>query len=135
MYKLFTFDEATELIPAVDEHVRELQAAASDMLALRATVGAMGPNSVGARNAVQEINFLLSQIHENKVELDRLGVHINNLKNGAVDFPSRLGAEVVCLTWERGQDAITHFHRLSGDTSQQPLPDHSPNPGGFRVEA
>ncbi len=105
------------------------------MLALQATVGAMDPNSVEVRNAVQEINFLLSQIHENQAELDRLGVHINDFENGAVDFPSRLGTEVVCLTWERGQDAITHFHRLSGDTSQQPLPDHSPNPGGFRVEA
>ncbi len=105
------------------------------MPALQATVGAMDPNGVEVRNAVQEINFLLSQIHENQAELDRLGVHINDLENGAVDFPSRLGAEAACLTWERGQDAITHFHRLSGDTSQQPLPDHSPNPGGFRVEA
>jgi len=61
-------------------------------------------------------------IHASKAELDRLGVQIRDVREGQVEFPSQLGAEVVCLTWEKGQSEITHYRRLSGDTEAHPLP-------------
>lgn len=122
MYKLFTYEEATKLIPVVDQTVGEMQDAVRDMTDLQSRLAAGESIGVETRNLVQEIAFLLEIVHQNKAELDRLGVHLKDVENGLVDFPSKLGAEVVCLTWERGQDAITHFHRLSGDTAPQPLP-------------
>lgn len=130
MYKLFTHAEATRLLPIVDEHLAEMQRAVHETLELRAELGTRNPLSVEGQNLTREIAFVLSEIHRHKAELDRLGVHVKDLESGAVDFPSRLGAEVVCLAWERGQNAITHYHRLDNEDDIRPLPD--PNPGVSR---
>lgn len=122
MYKLFTLEEANDLIPVVDETVGELQSSIADLVHLRGELQALDPLSLRARNLAQEIAFLLGQIQQAKAELDRLGVHLKDLEAGLVDFPSQLGAEVIYLTWEKGKDAITHYHRI-GDESARPLPD------------
>ena len=125
MYKLFTLEEANRLVPVVDRSLGEMQDAVRDMTALQRRVASMDEaarSGMEARDAAQEIAFLLGALHDAKAELDRLGVHLKDVESGTVDFPSRLGAEVVCLVWERGQDAITRYHRLAGDTSTRPLP-------------
>ncbi|MEJ2356851.1 MAG: DUF2203 domain-containing protein [Deinococcales bacterium] len=122
MYRLFTLTEATRLLPVVDEHLGALQGAAADVAQLRERLADLSGTSVEANNVSKEIAFLLGVIHGSKAELDRLGVQIRDVEEGLVDFPSQLGAEVVCLTWEKGQDAITHYHALSGDTATRPLP-------------
>jgi hypothetical protein len=133
MYRLFTLTEATRLLPVVDEHLGELQGAASDLARLRERSSDVVDASVESANLAREMAFLLDVIHTSKAELDRLGVQVRDVQEGLVDFPSQLGAEVVCLTWERGQDAITHYHPLSGDTDTRPLPgavDDTRGPGG-----
>lgn len=122
MYRLFTLTEATRLLPVVDEHLGALQAAASDVSALRGRLATLKPNTVEAGAALAEISFLLGVMHSSKAELDRLGVHVRDVEEGLVDFPSQLGAEVVCLTWAKGQSSITRYHPLSGDTQTRPLP-------------
>lgn len=122
MYRLFTLTEATRLLPVVDEHLGELQGAAADLARLREHSSDLPDASVESANLAREMAFLLDVIHTSKAELDRLGVQVRDVQVGLVDFPSRLGAEVVCLTWERGQNAITHYHPLSGDTDTRPLP-------------
>ena len=126
MYRLFTLEEATTLLPVVDTNLGEMQEAIQDMLNLRQTLGNVDPSSLEARNLAQEIGFLVSVIRERKADLDRLGVHLKDIESGLVDFPSQLGAEMILLTWERGQDAITHFKRLTGDSTPQPLPHPEP---------
>lgn len=126
MYRLFTLEEATSLIPVVDQTLREMQSAVKDTLELRDTY-ARTKGSVQARNLAEEINFLLRSIQENKLILDRMGVYIKDIDTGLVDFPSQLGAEVVYLCWEQGQDAITHYHRLNeGESARHPLPETAP---------
>jgi hypothetical protein len=122
MYRLFTLTEATRLLPVVDEHLGVLQGAAADVTRLRERLSDLSATSIEANNLGKEVAFLLGVIHGSKAELDRLGVQIRDVEEGLVDFPSQLGAEVVCLTWEKGQDAITHYHALSGDTAARPLP-------------
>jgi hypothetical protein len=122
MYRLFTLTEATRLLPVVDEHLGALQGAAVDLASLRELGSHVEAATVEAVNLSRETAFLLEVIHTRKAELDRLGVQIRDVQEGLVDFPSQLGAEVVCLTWEKGQDAITHYHPLSGDADARPLP-------------
>lgn len=129
MYRLFSIDEATSLLPVVAEHLDAIQKAVSDVIRLRDEIQASSGPSLQGYNLTQEIGFLLNVVHGNKADLDRLGVHLKDVESGSVDFPSKLGAEVVCLTWEKGQDAITHYHRLTGDTSVRPLPGPQ-TPGG-----
>lgn len=123
MYRLFTLTEATRLLPVVDEHLGELQAAAADVARLKERLSGLPAHGVEATNASAEIGFLLEVIHASKAELDRLGVQIRDVREGQVEFPSQLGAEVVCLTWEKGQRQITHYRRMSGDSEAHPLPE------------
>lgn len=127
MYKLFTHEEATRLLPVVDEHLAEMQRAVQETLALREQLSQRAGLSIEGQNLAREIAFVLSEIHRHKAELDRLGVHVKDVETGVVDFPSQLGAEVVCLSWERGQDAITHYHRLGNEDEIRPLPEHTPS--------
>lgn len=130
MYRLFTLHEATRLLPVVDEHLGALQGAASDLGRLRERLAVVPEASVEGRNLTTEVSFLLGVVHTSKAELDRLGVRVRDIEEGLVDFPSQLGAEVVVLSWERGQDAITHYRRLNGDAETRPLPnaDSEPQP-------
>lgn len=113
MYKLFSVKEANKLIPVVDGLIGDMQAAIQDTLRLRDEIATLGAHSVEARNKAQEVAFLLRSVHETKASLDRLGVFLKDVDAGVVDFPSQVGAEVVYLSWEKGQDAITHYHRLN----------------------
>ncbi|MDE0529092.1 MAG: DUF2203 domain-containing protein [Truepera sp.] len=123
MYRLFTLEQATGLLPVVDTSLGEMQEAIRDMLSLRQSLVSLDPDSPKARNISREIDFLASVIRERKADLDRLGVQLKDVESGLVDFPSKFGAEMILLTWERGQDSITHFRRLIGDSTPQPLPD------------
>jgi hypothetical protein len=113
MFKLFSLQEANKLIPTVDTLLSDMQHAISDALRLRQEHTTLKANSLEARNLIQEMQFLGRVVNENKAELDKLGVFLQDLDTGKIDFPSQLGAEVVYLTWQKGNDAITHYHRLS----------------------
>ncbi len=113
MFKLFSIEEANNLIPQVDSLLGDMQTAVSDILRLRQEIANEKELSIASRNKAQEIAFLVREVQQNKLELDKLGVFIKDVDSGLVDFPSQVGAEVVYLTWEKGQDAITHYHRLN----------------------
>ena len=123
MYKLFTRQEANKLIPVVDQRLREMQEAIRGILALRERLQMMNPLSLEAHGTAEEIKFLLGVVQQDKGVLDGMGVHLQDVETGLVDFPSRLGAEVVYLCWEQGEDAVTHYHRLNQEVkARQPLP-------------
>ena len=128
MYKLFTVQEANRLIPVVDQKLSDMQEAIRDILALREALQPMNSLSLEAQQTAEEIKFLLGTVQEDNLELDGMGVHLQDVETGLVDFPSRLGAEVVYLCWEQGKDAITHYHRLNQEVkARQPLPSEGAN--------
>ncbi len=126
MYKLFTVQEANNLIPVVNQKLSEMQGAIRDILALREAMQPMNALSLEAQQTAEEIKFLLGIVQQEKLELDGMGVHLQDVETGLVDFPSRLGAEVIYLCWEQGKDAVTHYHRLNQEVkARQPLPSES----------
>ena len=126
MYKLFTVQEANNLIPVVNQKLSEMQSAIRDILALREALQPMNALGLEAQQTAEEIKFLLGVVQQEKLELDSLGVHLQDVETGLVDFPSRLGAEVIYLCWEQGKDAVTHYHRLNQEVkARQPLPSES----------
>lgn len=123
MYKLFTVQEANNLIPVVNQKLSEMQGAIKDILALREAMQPMNALGLEAQQTAEEIKFLLGIVQQEKLELDGMGVHLQDVETGLVDFPSRLGAEVIYLCWEQGKDAVTHYHRLNQEVkARQPLP-------------
>ena len=116
MFKLFSLEEANNLIPHIDPLLSTMQTNVDAILRLRKEIAECRPHSVEMRNKTQELNFLVRDVQQSKLELDKLGVFLKDVDTGLVDFPSQVGAEVVYLTWEKGQDSITHYHRLSEGT-------------------
>ncbi len=123
MYKLFTIAEANKLIPVVEQNLVDLQSAVGELLEIREQLKGANPLAVATQNLIQESAFLAGQISTNKAQLDELGVQVKDVEVGKVDFPGQLGAEVVWLTWKKGQDAITHYQRVGEETALPvPLP-------------
>jgi hypothetical protein len=132
MYKLFTLAEANRLIPVVEQNLAGLQDAIRELLDLRERLKGANPLAVETQNLLQESAFLAEQINTSKAELDQLGVQVKDVEVGKVDFPGQLGAEIVWLTWEKGQDAITHYQRV-GEETALPLPETDNGHGGLAV--
>lgn len=115
MFKLFSLEGATKMIPVVDAHLHDLQEAIADLKRTQAEARQLRPGTLEAHNAQTELGFLLRRVHDARVEVQRLGVQVPDIATGVVEFPSRVDGEVVHLVWERGHGAITHYHRLTGD--------------------
>ncbi|MCA9835462.1 MAG: DUF2203 domain-containing protein [Trueperaceae bacterium] len=116
MFKLFSIEEANNMIPQVDALMGTMQEDLSDILRLRQEIADASSLSIEARNKAQELHFLVRDVQDIKVQLDNLGVFVKDVNAGLVEIPSQVGAEVVYLTWEKGQDSITHYHRLNEGT-------------------
>lgn len=120
MFKLFSLEEANSLIPHLNDLLSTMQIDVSDILRLRQEVAEGDPLSIEVRNKKQELQFLIRDVQQNKLELDQLGVFLKDVDTGLIDVPSQVGPEVVYLTWEKGQERITHYHRLS-EVTKLPL--------------
>lgn len=120
MLKIFSVNDANDLIPIVDNSLSQIKEHVQDTLDLRDDLEKLSPNSVEALNKMQEISFILQDIHKEQFELFKLGVFVEDFEDAQVVFPSQIGAEVVFLAHKLGQDEITHYHRLS-DTKQYSL--------------
>ena len=119
MYKLFTPSQATDLIGVVDPMLRDLQGALKDVQRLQQEHAALRPDSLRAQQLKTELAFIIESARLTKGELDRLGVFVKDLEQGVVDFPGKLGAEVVYLCWAQGEDAVTHYHALSQEAGER----------------
>jgi hypothetical protein len=105
----------------VDAHIATLQRTMADMNEAKRRLGAVGAHDPEALNARQEVAFLSQEARETAEALARMGVQVEDLEAGVALFPSRIGGEVVNLVWERGEDAITRYARLTGDDTLRPL--------------
>lgn len=121
VFKLFTLEGATKMIPIVDARLHELQDAIADLQRTQTELQELPAGSVETLNARQELGFLVRSVHDARRAVATLGVQVPDIDRGVVEFPSRVGGEVVHLVWEPGRDAITHYHRLTGGEDEHPL--------------
>ena len=43
-------------------------------------------------------------------EIEAIGVQVQDLEEGLLDFPCMMDGKTVMLCWKLGEDAITHWH-------------------------
>lgn len=127
--KLFTVDEANELIPRLELTMGRLQQLA---MSLRAAAEAVAyeigkpldelemPEAMARRpelyRLVEEMERLVREIHD-------LGAQFKGLELGLVDFPAEVEGEIGLLCWQYGEKEITHWHPAdTGFAGRQPLP-------------
>jgi hypothetical protein len=134
MAKLFTLQEAEDLIPSLQEWLPEAidarkQAVEADhelqqIVARIQVLGGMevNPTRVGRfkhskEQAVEKLRSTMEQIEQS-------GCVIKDLAIGLVDFPAMLGDEQVLLCWKLGEPRIEYWHRMQeGFAGRKPIAD------------
>ena len=65
--------------------------------------------------AIQQAKDAVAEIHAT-------GVQVKDLDIGLLDFPCKVGDEVVLLCWKLGEEKITHWHATeAGFAGRKPL--------------
>jgi hypothetical protein len=131
--KLFTPEEANELIPRLEIIVRDLQAEANvlrqriaDLARSDSKLEAMELAAVLER--YPELRPIASRMAEMAGEIEELGGFLKDIDQGLIDFPHKLERadeedEVVFLCWQYGEQQMVAWHAIEGGFAQrQPLP-------------
>jgi hypothetical protein len=125
MSKNFTVSEAQTLLPVLESLLRGAQKTAlrvaeldSEMQQLNQRIflcGGMHVDVVAAARRRGEREKAVQSTKETISEIDSIGVQVQSLEEGELDFPCQLGGELVLLCWKIGEPAITHWHGMEDD--------------------
>src|SRR5205085_9691440 len=124
--KLFSVEEANELLPTVRRIVFDIKRAHAEVLKFQtaAKLAAEGAELGGGfmPGGTRYVAALLRLV-EHAGELEALGVQLKDYARGLVDFPSLRDGRVVLLCWELGEgDRIEWWHETeAGYAGRQPL--------------
>jgi hypothetical protein len=115
--KLFSIDEANELIPAVTVKLQKIRKLYSRIDGLReaarsaAEASDLGGGMAGGTGYVRslyELGKLTTELHGD-------GVQLKDYSRGLVDFPCIRDGRVVLLCWQLGEpEHIEWWHELEG---------------------
>lgn len=133
--KLFSPDEANELIPRLEVLIRDLQVQAE---VLRKRVNDLArfddklsdidlPDVIARYPELQPIAARMSEIAS---EIEEMGCFLKDVDQGLVDFPFLIEAtetgeedDVVFLCWQYGEPRVVAWHAIdSGFSDRHPLP-------------
>jgi hypothetical protein len=110
--RIFTKEEADALLPELRRVLGEMRQARRELLEAQARL----PEARGVerRALEEEVRFLLGTLEADARYLASLGVFLKDLDQGLIDFPARIGGEIVFLCWREGEPEVAHYHPLSG---------------------
>ena len=123
--KLFTVDEANELLPDITPMLKDVKRLYAATEAYResarsaAAVSTLGGGMAGGARyvkALYEIGKLTTQLHE-------MGVQVKDPTRGLIDLPSLRDGRVVLLCWQLGEaEFFEWWHDVdAGFAGRQPL--------------
>jgi len=123
--KIFTVEEANELIPQTAKKLRELQRFYSTVDDMRPTARSaaaasnFGGGMVGGSDYVQA----LYNIGKITTDIDAAGIQLKDYSKGLVDFPTMRGGHMVLLCWQLGEpEYIEWWHEVdAGFAGRRPL--------------
>jgi hypothetical protein len=132
--KLFSAEEANELIPRLEVLIRDLQVQAgqmrkriADMSRFDDKLAQLDLAEVIAR--YPELRPLASQMSEIASEIQEMGCFLKDIDQGLIDFPFLIEGDgdeeddVVFLCWQYGEPRVVAWHSIEGGFGQrQPLP-------------
>jgi hypothetical protein len=130
--KTFSLDEAQSLLPVLETLLRRAiesknaaERAESELQELGQRIffsGGMLLDTVEIGRKRAALGASVQQAKDAVQEIDSIGVQVKDLDSGLLDFPCRLGDDVVLLCWKLGEPRIAHWHTVdSGFQGRQPL--------------
>lgn len=119
--RLFTVDEANELLPTVVPLLETLRDAQATMEELQEEVTNSVPNNGGGKvhRAYVDAARASSRALE---QLTTLGIIVRDPDSGLIDFPAERDGQTVYLCWRLGEDKVAWWHPPeTGFAGRQPL--------------
>ncbi len=127
--KLFSREEANQLVPRLEGIVRRLQLLGHQ---LREGLKELCRDEPGARydqidldKAIEEhpqLRTLTEEMAELAMQVEEYGCFLKDIDLGLVDFPSELDNEVIFLCWQFGESQLSAWHCVDeGFASRRPL--------------
>jgi hypothetical protein len=129
--RLFTLEEAREMLPAVRQIMQQIQRYRDDLEKAATVLEALTVMAAGDANLDADVQktrrsaeVAARELQQRLNELDVLGPEIKGIEQGLVDFPCERDGRVVYLCWQFGEDTISWWHELdTGFAGRQPLED------------
>jgi hypothetical protein len=123
--KVFTVNEANDLIPSVRPKLKLIQAYYEKLDKLRepAKAAAEASEFGGGMEGGSGYVKTLYEIGKVTTELHDLGIELKDYTRGLIDFPSMKNGRIVLLCWQLGEgDEIEWWHEIeAGFAGRQPL--------------
>lgn len=132
MGKLFTLSEAQTLLPVLEALLKRAQEAGGravelerEMQALSQRIFLAGGMHVNVAVAARRRAMREKAVQETKdtlQEIEDIGVQVQDLGEGLLDFPCQMDGKLVLLCWKLGEPAIAHWHEQEdGAENRRPL--------------
>jgi hypothetical protein len=122
--RLFTQDEANELLEEIRPLVSSLLAAREQVVRLQPSLEPVLEKALGNGGglAAGEALTLLHQMRQTIEEINSHGVLVKDVEQGLLDFPSERDGRVVFLCWRHGEKQVAHWHEVdAGFVGRRPL--------------
>ncbi len=131
MERLFTYDEANELVPWLEERFNAIAPMRDELVDRQETLLGLlrrrrsnGHSSSEEEIAAAEgvVTRLTRQLQDAVKEITDRGILVRDVGRGLVDFPSDRENETVYLCWLRGEPSIDWWHPTNtGFAGRRPL--------------
>ena len=123
--KLFTLDEANDLLSETAAKLREIQRLYSEIGELKEMAGkaSAASNFGGGMEGGSSYVRALYEVGKITTNLHEAGIQLKDYSRGLIDFPSERDGRVVLLCWQLGEpETIEWWHELeTGFAGRQPL--------------
>ncbi len=127
MARVFTLDEARELVPEVLSRAADLVAVRADLVDLQTALDRGVPSPLGA---LPEAKGLEARLSELLSWFQEQGLDVKGVAPLLVDFPARLNGERVLLCWLEGEHELGWYHKPEhGFAGRRVIPVPGPPPG------
>lgn len=132
MSKTFTLSEAQTLLPVLEALLKRAQMAGKraaelgfEMQQLSQRIflsGGLHVNVAQAARRRAEREKALKEATDTVAEIDEIGVQVQNLEQGLLDFPCLMEGQTVLLCWKLGEREIGFWHTPEeGFAGRKPL--------------
>jgi hypothetical protein len=132
MSKIFTLNEAQTLLPVLEALLKRAQESALranrfeyEMQQLTQRIylsGGMHVDVAAAARRRAERDKAAQEAKDLLTEIDEIGVTVQDLEAGLLDFPCQIDGATVLLCWKLGEPTITHWHtEEDGYEGRKPL--------------
>lgn len=128
--KLFSLQEANDLVPIVSPMLEKLSEAMRSLEESRDRLALLSPSmrSNGHRAEALELERTLERsvgtVSQLVQAIGKMGIQLKDVEQGIIDFPSLQRGRVVLLCWRLGEDEIAYWHEInSGFAGRRPISD------------